>query len=69
MLDGSAPLVGESTVEERRQWVSDRYPCIADCDACGLCTLFHGKDASTALAGYIKGNEEFLEAMEPYRRR
>lgn len=68
MYAQQAPSIADSTKEERRAWVDRRYPCIADCDACGICALFHGKDASIALADYIKGTKEFAEAMQPYRR-
>ena len=40
-----APEIVNSTEEERRAYVKERFPCIADCDMCGLCTVFHGKDA------------------------
>lgn len=40
-----APDISNSTVEERREYIKRTYPCIADCDMCGLCQVFHGKDA------------------------
>ena len=40
-----APKIYESTVEERRAYINKRYPCIADCDMCGLCKVFRGMDA------------------------
>ena len=45
-----APTIENSTREERLAYVRHRYPCIADCDQCGLCKLFHGQDAEHALA-------------------
>ena len=68
MYAGQAPAIAGSTAEERRAWVEERYPCIADCDACGICAMIHGKDASIALADYIKGHKENLEVMRQYRR-
>ncbi|MFQ7338415.1 MAG: hypothetical protein ACLROW_18945 [Roseburia faecis] len=38
------PEIKTSTEEERRQYIKDTFPCIADCDMCGLCTVFRGKD-------------------------
>ena len=51
----SAPEIDASTKEERRQYIKERFPCIADCDMCGLCKVFHGKDAETAYKEYIDG--------------
>lgn len=28
--------------------LSKKYPCIADCDMCGLCKVFRGRDAEHA---------------------
>ncbi|MBO4457388.1 MAG: hypothetical protein J5802_06700 [Butyrivibrio sp.] len=65
---GNPPEITESTVEERRAYVKERFPCIADCDMCGLCKVFHGKDAETAYFDYIQGKRTFLEVSEDYKR-
>lgn len=49
------PEIASSTEEERRQYIKDTFPCIADCDMCGLCTVFKGKDPERAHADYISG--------------
>ena len=64
---GNAPEIKDSTVEERRAYIKERYPCIADCDMCGLCKVFHGKDAETAYADYINGDRDFAEVSGDYR--
>jgi hypothetical protein len=64
---GSPPELTESTIEERRAYIKERFPCIADCDMCGLCKVFRGKDAETAYADYIQGNRAFLEVTQDYR--
>ncbi len=64
---GNAPEIAESTEQERREYIKERFPCIADCDMCGLCKVFRGKDAETAYADYIKGNRSFSEVSEDYR--
>ena len=64
---GNPPEISESTIEERREYVKRRFPCIADCDMCGLCKVFRGKDAETAYAAYIQGNRSFLEVSGDYR--
>lgn len=62
-----APSIDRSTVEERRAFIKKRFPCIADCDMCGLCTVFRGKDAETAYDDYIKGKRSFMEVSEDYK--
>jgi hypothetical protein len=65
---GNPPVIEESTIEERRAYIKERFPCIADCDMCGLCKVFHGKDAETAYADYINGDRSFAEVSEDYKR-
>ena len=62
-----APEIGNSTSEERREYIKERYPCISDCDMCGLCKVFHGKDAETAYKDYIDGKKSFLEVSAYYK--
>ena len=64
---GSAPEIAESTEEERRVYIKERFPCIADCDMCGLCKVFRGKDAQTAYADYIQGKRSFMDVSADYR--
>jgi hypothetical protein len=61
------PEISSSTVEERRQYIKKTFPCIADCDMCGLCTAFHGKDPEIAYADYIDGRREYMEVSADYR--
>ena len=64
-----APAIESSTREERVAYVREHYPCIADCDQCGLCKLFHGQDAEHALAAYIDGEIPLAQVLMGYRRR
>lgn len=64
---GNSPMIKESSEEERRAYIKKRFPCIADCDMCGLCQVFHGKDAELAFDDYIKGIREFDEVFLDYR--
>lgn len=34
------PEIENSTEEERREYIKNTFRCIADCDMCGLCTVF-----------------------------
>ena len=63
-----APAINSSTAEERREYVKSRFPCISDCDMCGLCKIFHGKDPECAYEDYIKGIRSFNEVSSDYRR-
>ena len=61
------PEVEFSTIEERREYIKKRFPCISNCEMCGLCKVFHGKDAETAYKDYIMGKNllmRFRENME-----
>ena len=62
-----APDIENSTVEERRIYVKEHFPCIADCDMCGLCKVLHGKDPEVAYDEYIKGMRTFKDVSEDYR--
>ena len=64
---GNPPMIEESSIEERREYIKKRFPCIADCDMCGLCQVFHGKDAELAFDDYIEGIREFDEVFGDYR--
>ena len=64
----NAPEIKDSTTEERRAYIKQRFPCIADCDMCGLCKVFRGKDAETAYANYIYGTRSFAEVSADYKR-
>ena len=63
-----APEIHSSTIEERRAYIKSRFPCIADCDMCGLCIVFRGKDAEQAYDDYIMGKRPFLDVSEDYKR-
>ncbi len=63
----NAPELSASTAQERRAYIKERFPCIADCDMCGLCKVFHGKDAETAYNDYIDGSRTFLEVSQDYK--
>ena len=63
------PSIADSTPEERRALVRERYACIADCDNCGLCVIFPRVDPELALADYIEGRAEHDDVMMRIRRR
>ncbi len=61
------PDILKSTAEQRRDYIKTKYPCIADCDMCDLCKVFHGKDPENAYDDYIMGIRSFQEVSEDYR--
>jgi hypothetical protein len=60
------PEIGTSTVEERREYIKGRFRCIANCDECGLCVIFRGKDPESAYADYIQGNRPFTAVSKDH---
>ena len=62
------PETEGSTAEERREYIRKRFPCIADCDNCGLCKVFRGMDAEHAYDDYITGKRSFMDVSADYRR-
>lgn len=66
-MTGPAPLVADSTREERASYVDEHYHCISDCDLCGLCSVFHGREPMIALADYINGKAELADVLMRYR--
>lgn len=61
------PNLTTSTMEERREYVKNRFPCMADCDMCGLCKVFHGNDAESAYEDYIQGRRSFSDVSSDYK--
>ena len=64
----NAPEIKNSTVEERREFIKKKYPCIADCAMCGLCRVFRGRDAEHAFEDYIAGKRSFMDVSADYKR-
>lgn len=64
----NAPEIAYSTAEERREFIRKKYPCIADCDMCGLCKVFRGRDAEHAFEDYISGKRSFVDVSADYKR-
>ncbi|MBR1391030.1 MAG: hypothetical protein IJ567_06265 [Lachnospiraceae bacterium] len=61
------PEIEHSTREERQQYIRETFPCIADCDMCGLCVVFRGKDPEVAYKDYIDGIRGYMEVSGDYR--
>lgn len=61
------PEIENSTEDERRQYIKSTFPCIADCDMCGICVVFKGMDPELAYADYISGKRDFIDVSGDYR--
>ncbi len=62
-----APDIETSTRQERETYVRELFTCRSDCDACGLCAVFKGKEPEVAYEDYIEGIRSFYEISEQYR--
>ena len=61
------PDIRNSTREERQKYIEETYWCCGDCDSCGICQVFHGKEPVIAYEDYIEGRNSFQEVSERYR--
>lgn len=61
------PDIRTSTREERQKYIEETYWCRGDCDSCGICQVFHGKEPVIAYEDYIEGRNSFQEVSERYR--
>lgn len=62
-----APEINSSTREERENYIKTTYKCIANCDMCGLCQIFHGKQPEVVFSDYIDGKREYLSVAADYK--
>lgn len=61
------PQINESTREERLRFIREMFRCIGDCDSCGLCQIFHGKEPEIVYEDYIEGRRDFADISHDYR--
>lgn len=61
------PEIASSTEEERKKYIKEMFQCLADCDMCGLCVVFRGKDPELAYEDYITGKRSYMEVSADYR--
>ena len=66
-LTNKPPEIIDSTSEERRAFIKNKYHCIADCDMCGICKVFRGMDPEEAYRDYINGIRSFREVSADFR--
>lgn len=56
-----APDIENSTKEDRQEAIQRMFRCISDCDSCGLCQIFKGRDPMVVYQDYIEGKCSFQE--------
>ena len=61
------PEIHSSTKEERLSYIREQYKCIADCDSCGICSVFRGEDPESSFSDYIEGQKEFHDVVRRFR--
>jgi hypothetical protein len=61
------PDIENSTKEERYQCIKQMFTCKGDCDYCGQCQVFRGKEPEIVYQDYIDGKRSFLEISMEYR--
>lgn len=61
------PDVETSTQEQRAAYIRETYRCRSDCDSCGICQVFHGKEPMIVFEAYIEGKRSFQEILQEYR--
>ena len=62
------PEIENSSREERETVIREMFKCRGDCDACGLCAVFRGKEPEIAYQDYIDGKCSFLEISREFRK-
>lgn len=63
-----APLIQDTTREERLKYVQAEWECMHNCELCGKCHMLHGQEAEVAYADYIEGRHEYMDITFELRR-
>lgn len=61
------PEIGQSTREERYKYIEETFRCKHNCEICGICRVYGGKEPLLVYETYIEGKEDFLEITQRYR--
>lgn len=61
------PKIDASTREEREEYIKKTFWCRSDCDSCGICQVYGGKEPLIVYEDYIEGRKSFQEIAEMYR--
>lgn len=61
------PRIDSSTKEEREEYIKKTFWCRSDCDSCGICQVYGGKEPLIVYEDYIEGKKTFQQIAEMYR--
>ncbi|HIT59812.1 MAG TPA: hypothetical protein IAC33_00910 [Candidatus Fimousia stercorigallinarum] len=61
------PEIEHSTREERYEYIAGKFRCRNNCELCGLCQVYGGKDPLIVYGDYIEGKEDFYVIARKYR--
>ncbi len=62
------PEIYSSTREERENYIKEKFACKHNCEICGLCQVFKGKEPEAVYRDYIEGIKDYAGITEEYRR-
>ena len=61
------PDIAHSSREEREAYIKETFWCRGDCDICGICQVYKGKEPSIVYEDYIEGKKSFQDITAMYR--
>lgn len=61
------PEITTSTKEEREQYIKMHFACKSNCEICGICQMYRGKDPLIVYKDYIDGKTDYFEIAKRYR--
>ena len=64
-----APLIENSTKEERLAYVNEAWKCLHDCEACGKCRILKDRDPEILYADYVEGKRSYMDITLEVRNR
>lgn len=62
------PDLHASTREEREDYINKTFYCRHNCEMCGICAIYKGKDPLVVYKDYIEGRTDFYEIARQYQR-
>ena len=61
------PKIGESTEQERREYVLQQWECMHNCEFCGKCKVLRGRDVEELYAPELLKDLEKAVSKPPHR--
>ena len=61
------PEITHSTREERYQYIAETFRCRHNCELCGICQVYGGKEPLIVYEDYIEGKEDIYDISRRYR--